>query len=126
MRPSCVLLLATAILVAFSDAAPSGQRLLRSHKTTHKVAAANEERGLLLDHFYGLLRDLFYRLPKQFQRMKDEPSYLEHILESWRTGLVDGAGARAYMIREGLKSDDVEYFMKLYKAHVEAKGGFLT
>ncbi|GMF29856.1 unnamed protein product [Phytophthora fragariaefolia] len=115
MRFSTVLLVIGAMLLGNSNAlsteVKTKQRLLRAHKVHHKIHHAkvtDEERGW------------FNSLPEQFQRMKNQPAYLEQTFKNWKSGMGSVDEAVAFMKSQELKSSDIEYFKKLYVKSLKA------
>nr|AEK80572.1 Avh51 [Phytophthora sojae] len=120
MRLTYVLLLAAATLLANTNAlATEGdaeKRLLRSHKNHKKAASAavaEEERGMF--DFLKNADDL-----PMFERMKLQPSYKNHIFESWRTGGGTKEGARTFMASQGLSPNQIDEWLELWLQHFAA------
>ncbi|POM78264.1 Secreted RxLR effector peptide protein [Phytophthora palmivora] len=117
MRANFVLLITTIALLAATNVMSSdvGARELRS---LDKSETQDEERANYQFKF-NWWDDIFHRLPKQFQRMRTQPAYLDHILESWRQGWVALDQAVAFMKKEGLTTKAIRQFKAAYVQYIE-------
>ncbi|KAG7382159.1 hypothetical protein PHYPSEUDO_005185 [Phytophthora pseudosyringae] len=117
MRFFYILLVAAAVHLATGSVlrAQTGFRSLRLSKT---VDDAHDEERAKFD--FNLLNDIFHALPEQFQRMRTQPSYLDHIFGSWKSGWIGVDEAVAFMKREGLSDKAIKQFKAAYKEYLKA------
>ncbi|POM66327.1 Secreted RxLR effector peptide protein [Phytophthora palmivora] len=117
MRVTNIILVTSTILLASVSARGTGanphMRHLRSVDTTD---AQDEERA---NFDFSILDDIFHKLPEQFQRLRNEPWYLDNIFSSWRQGLVTSDTAIDIMRNQGLTEKAIPQFLAAYKEYLQ-------
>ncbi|POM79378.1 Secreted RxLR effector peptide protein [Phytophthora palmivora] len=116
MRVTNILLVTSTILLASVSARGTGANPRMRHlQSVDNTDVQDEERA---NFDFSILDDVFHKLPEQFQRLRNEPWYLDNIFSSWRQGLVTSDTAIDIMRNQGLTEKAIVQFLAAYKEYL--------